>query len=379
MKVLHICKMTGVAGAETHLLYLLDELRKTGLDAEVVALTEPGNPVETFFEQAEAHSIPARREVIRAALDPTLPGRLRRLIHAGGYDIVHTHLIHADLHGALAVLGSDRPHLVTSRHNDDRFRHTWPSRVLNRWLWQRVDHGIAVSNWVRSFSITEEGAPRERITTVHYGLDPGELPAPPDPRTGAGSPREALAARLGIKPSDALLGTVCRLVPQKGIDHALRAFWYVAKAFPTAHFVVTGDGPERPRLEELARGLEMDPRVHFLGWRDKPYDIIAALDGLVVPSQWEGFGMVLLEAMALRVPIIASRVSAIPEVIVDGQTGILVTPGDEDALASAISLFLEDPYLAQEMGSAGRERLESHFTLSHMVEGVRAVYDTVLA
>lgn len=372
-KILHVIKVVLIAGAETHLLHLIEGQRAAGLDSHLLVLVEPDNPMDDLVARAEARDIPVQRLTIRAHFDPTLPARLRGLVRRGGYGILHSHLIHADLHCALAVWGKDQPYLVTSRHNDDRFRYRWPVRLLNRWLWARVDHGIAISNWVRRFSIERENAPRDRITTVHYGIDPNKFTS----NVEKDRLRERLAAELNIKSSSAMMGTVCRLVPQKGVGHALRAFWYVTKAFEAANFVVVGDGPERPQLEELVHGLEIDDRVHFLGWRDNPRQILAALDGLIVPSLWEGFGMVMLEAMALSVPVIASRVSAIPEVVIDGKTGVLVSPGDEDGLASALSLFLEDPYLAQEMGQAGRERVEQHFTVTRMVKGINTVYESL--
>ncbi len=371
VKIIHVSKMTGIAGAERHLLHLVAGLRDAGLDAEILVLTPPNDPLESFFAQAEARSIPTHQMPIRADLALTLLPRLRRFFRSRRCDIVHTHLIHADLYGALAARWAGVPHVVTSRHNDDRFRRRAPIRLLNRWLWGRVDHGIAISNWVRRFSIDIESAPPSKITTVHYGLDPDSIQVEADARAD-------LAAELGLHTSAPLVGTVCRLTPQKGVHHALRAFWYVAKAYPAAHFLVTGDGPERPELEMLIYGLGLEDRVHFLGWRENPHAIIAALDVLLVPSLWEGFGMVLLEAMAQRVPIIASKVSAIPEIVINGKTGLLCPPGDEDAFASALSLFLEDPYLAREMGAQGRARLESQFTTARMVEGTRMVYQNMM-
>jgi glycosyltransferase involved in cell wall biosynthesis len=374
-KILHVSKVTGVAGSENHLLYLLRGLRAEGLDAEFLILTEPGNPAQGFFDRAAARGIPAHRLPIHADLDPTLFGRLTRFIRRGGYDLVHTHLIHADLHGILAARCAGVPRVVTSRHNDDRFRRMWVLRLLNRWLWRRVDHGIAISDWIRRFCIEVEGAPPEKITTVHYGLDPDSV------RTGSGA-RAVLAAELGLDPAAPLVGSVCRLTRQKGIDIALRTFWQIAEAVPDAHYIIAGDGPLRGQLEEMAGGFGLGDRVHFLGWRDDPHAVIAALDVLLVPSLWEGFGLVLLEAMAHSVPIIASRVSAIPEIVVHGdyspatlRTGLLVAPGDFDALASSLSTLLQNPDLAHEMGARGRQRLETHFTVARMVEGTIGVYE----
>ncbi len=377
MKILHVCKMTGVAGAETHLLGLLEGLRTAGLDVEIMVLTAPGIPLDAFFAQAAARHIPTHQMTIRAHLDPGLFRPLRAFFRAGGYDIVHTHLIHADLHGILAARYAGGPHIVSSRHNDDHFRTKWPVRRLNRWLWQKVDHGIAISEWVRRFSIAVEGAPPERISTVYYGLDPAALA----PRLGASAGDDLRPAQframLCLDSDTPLVGTVCRLAPQKGVAHALRAFSQVANRHPAAHFIVAGDGPLRAELMRLTESLGLGARVHFLGWRDDPHNVIAALDVLMGPSYWEGFGLVLLEAMALGVPVIASRVSAIPEVVVDGETGILAAPGDEDTLSSALSLLLGDPDLAQAMGAAGRARLEARFTAERMVAGVRAVYEAL--
>jgi glycosyltransferase involved in cell wall biosynthesis len=369
MKIIHICKMTGVAGAERHLLMLLRGLRAAGLDADILVLTPPNDaPVRRFLAQAQAWGIPTNQMTIRTHLSLPLIGDLAAFIRAGGYDTAHTHLIHADLHGIIAAKRAGVAHIVSSRHNDDRFRYSLPIRLLNRWLWQRIDQGIAISEWVRKFSIDVEGASADQITTVYYGLDPETV------RVGGGT-RTILTAELGIPPSSTLVGTVCRLVPQKGVEYALRAFWHVAEAYPFAHFVVAGDGPQRRQLEDLAGSLGLTKRIHFLGWRDDSHAVLAALDVVMVPSLWEGFGLVMLEAMAQRVPVIASQVSAIPEVVIDGETGILVEPGDVDSLTSALSLLLEDSYLVQEMGNNGRARLEDTFSLRQMIDGTRAVYE----
>lgn len=369
-RLLHVIKATGVAGAEAHLLTLLAGLRAAGLDAELLVLTEPGNPAEAFLARAAALGIPAGRLPITGHFDPALLPRLRRFFQAGGYDLVHTHLIHADAHGIPAARRAGVPHVVSTRHSDNPFRRRALMRLLHRYLWSRVDRGIAISEWVRRFCIDVEGAPAAKMTTVYYGLDPHQV------QVGGGA-RQVLAAELGIAPTARIVGSVCRLTEQKGLDVALRAFWQIAETVPDAHYVIAGDGPLRGALEARARGFGLRGRVHFLGWRDDPHAVVAALDALVSPSRWEGFGLVLLEAMALRVPVVASRVSAIPEVVVDGETGLLTEPGDAEGLASALCTLMLDPALAAEMGAKGRARLEAHFTAARMIAGTRAVYDSL--
>ena len=168
---------------------------------------------------------------------------------------------------------------------------------------------------------------------------------------------------------------VCRIVEQKGIPYALQAFQRVSDCFPAANLVIAGDGDLRPQLEALAQELGIDAKVHWLGWRGDAVDLIAAFDVLLLPSLWEGFGLVLLEAMSRRVPVIASRVSAIPEVVVHGETGILVEAREVDELATAMTRLLEDRALRQHMGLLGAARLEEHFSVGRMVSGTVAAYE----
>jgi glycosyltransferase involved in cell wall biosynthesis len=366
-RIIHLCKMTGAAGAEGHLLLLLPGLRARGLDARLWILVEPDNPVDHVVARAQACGIPVERIVIHHDLDPGLWRRLAARLRAAQADLVHTHLLHADLYGIPAARRARIPYVVSSRHNDDRFRYRLPVRLINRWLWRQTDAGIAISEAIRQFSIQVEGAPASRVHTIHYGLDPASVIAPPDAR-------QTLRTALNIPADAPVAGSVCRLTGQKGLIDAIHAFARIAAALPDAHYVIAGDGPLRFELEAEVRALGLVERVHFLGWRDDAHAVLAALDVLLAPSLWEGFGLVLLEAMALQVPIIATRVSAIPEVVIDGETGWLVPPQDAVALAAALSDALTHPSATSERGTNGRRRLEAHFTAEKMIESTLALY-----
>ncbi|GIV80932.1 MAG: glycosyl transferase [Anaerolineae bacterium] len=367
MRVVHLSKVTGIAGSENHLLALLPGLRARDVDARLWALTEPGKPIEHLVAQAQTLGIPVTRLTIRHDADITLVWRLARLLRRERPDIVHTHLIHADLYGTVAARLAGLPWVISSRHNDDRFRYRLPVRLLNRLLWHWTDAGIAISDAIRDFSIRIEGAPAGRIHTIHYGLDPATLPALP-------AARHEVRMRLGL-PDDALLiGSACRLIEQKGLSYALSGFASVAQDFPQAHYVIAGDGPLRSDLQRQAEALRIAERVHFLGWQDRVYPVLASLDVFLAPSLWEGFGLVLLEAMAYHLPIISTRVSAIPEIVLDGETGWLVSPRDADALAKALRAALADPLERQRRGELGRQRLEREFTVAAMVERTLALY-----
>jgi len=370
-RVIHLSKMTGAAGSEGHLLALLPGLRARGVDARLWMLVEPGNPVQDYVDRAEALGVPVERVIIRRHFDPGLWRRLAVRLRDARPDLVHTHLIHADLYGIPAARWAGVRGVVSSRHNDDRFRRWLPVRVLSRWLWRQADAGIAISEAIRRFAIAYEGVSPQKIHTIHYGLDPASVHAPPDART-------RLRQELGLPADAPLVGSVCRLIEQKGLDNALDGFAQVVAEFPAAHYAIAGDGPLRGALEAQAARLGVADRVHFLGWRADAPAIFAALDVLLAPSRWEGFGLVFLEAMALGVPVISTRVSAIPEVIADGETGWLVPPDDPAAIAGALRAALADPDERCRRGEAGRARLESQFTVDAMVERTLAVYRGVV-
>ncbi len=367
MRVVHIIKVIRAAGAEQHLLTLLAGLRQRQVDARLLLLVEPQNPMQSYVEALQIRDVPVERMVIQHHADPTLLPRLMRKLRQLKPDVVHTHLIHADLYGTLAARLTGVRLVVSSRHNDDSFRRRAPVRLLLRGLWSLTDAGIAISDAIATFSIEVEGAPAEKIRRIHYGLEN----TPPLDRAGV---RQALLGELRL-PADALLvGMVCRLVEQKGVTYGLRAFANIAADFPSAHLLIVGEGPLHDNLMEAVIDFGLTERVHFLGWRADTPRLLAGLDGLLAPSLWEGFGLVLLEAMQQATPIIASAVSAIPEVVVTEQTGLLVAPRDVDGLTGALRRLLADDMLRRQFGTAGRVRLETAFSATTMVEATLTLY-----
>jgi glycosyltransferase involved in cell wall biosynthesis len=372
MRVVHVIKIIRIAGAEQHLLTLLAGLRQQDIDARFLMLVEPGTPMDDFMQAAAEHGIPVKRMTIYHHADPTLLVRLARRLRALRPDIVHTHLLHADLYGIPAARLARVPVVIASRHNDNTFRRKAPFKQINRALWAMCDAGIAISAAITRFTIEVEGAAPAQMHTILYGLDPAAQIAD---RAGA---RADLRAELGL-PADAILpGMVCRLIEQKGIPYALRAFQQIAASHPTAHLILVGEGDQRPALEALTAELGLTERVHFLGWRTDTAHIYAALDVFLMPSLWEGFGLVLLEAMAQSLPVVGSRVSAIPEVVADGETGILCPPRDIEALAAALDGLLADADRRAAMGAAGHARLVTVFNPARMVAETVQVYQQTL-
>jgi glycosyltransferase involved in cell wall biosynthesis len=368
-KICHISKVTGISGSEKHLLVLLGSLAARGYNITFLVLEEAARPVGHYADQLAAEGVQAVRVRINGDLDPWLIARLYRQLRRGDYDLVHTHLIHADLYGSLAAKLAGVSVIMSTKHNEDRFREHPFFIFLNHLIAPLQQRVIVISEALGRYTAKLEGVSPDRIVPIHYGL-PFDHAAPPRPG----------AVRREFKlPAEApIIGIVGRLTEQKGHRTLLHAFARLLDEHPAARLLVVGEGELRPDLQTLARELNIAGRVIFTGYRDDASRLMADFDVLAVPSLWEGFGLVLLEAMDAARPVVASRVSAIPEIVLDGETGLLVPPGDAQALASALGQLLDDPTLAAEMGRRGRERLRSHFSVERMVDETERVYRGLL-
>ncbi|MGH2936424.1 MAG: glycosyltransferase family 4 protein [Gaiellaceae bacterium] len=346
MRVLHVHRMRGIGGSERHLLTLLPALAERGVEPVFVGLDDPAWDPSDFYGalRVPAVRIPAPRD-----LDPLLLAKLVRALDA---DVVHTHLVHADVYGSLAALLRRTP-LVSTKHNDDPFR-TGAFRFVERTLARAAARVVAISDALRRFTVEQVGVPAAKVETIHYGLDeppPAWGENPPDPL-----------------PADArIVLSTSRLTRQKGVDVAVRA---LASLPADTVLVVLGEGPERAALESLARELGVDGRLHLPG---RVPDVTAWLrraSVYVQPSRWEGFGLAVLEAMVCGLPVVATRVSSLPELVADGETGVLVPPDDPAALSAAIERALAEPGF----GDAGRERAQAKFSVAAMADRTAALY-----
>jgi len=369
--ICHILKITGVAGSENHLLSLASGLDRSRYRLTFCLLTEREPDLTDYIVALEAVGVEVARLPIRADLDPPLLWRLARFLRVRRPDIAHTHLIHGDLYGTLAARLAGVPAVVSTKHNDNAFRRRGFYAWLDRALARQQDRIITISHHLKRFCVEVERLPAEKITPIHYGLDAGAFSC-------AGGDGADVRIEFGIAPDTPLIGVVGRLIEQKGHCYLLAALAHVVEALPAAHLLIAGDGALRPALEQQAADLGLAKRVTFAGWRGDVARIMAAIDVLAMPSLWEGFGLVLLEAMAASRPIVASQVSAIPEIVAHDETGLLVPPKDAAALARALLALLREPSRAQAMGRRGRQRLAQQFTVGRMVEQTQAVYESLL-
>jgi len=363
MRVLHTHKLTGVSGSEGHLLALLPALRAQGVDARFLGLDVPETEAPRFYEALDELGVPHASVRCGTDVSPRLARDVLRAVRADRPDLLHTHLVHGDVYGALAALRLRLPS-VSTRHNDDRYL-LGPFRYVDRAVASRNRRLIAISDAVRGF-LEAAGHDPEKLVTIHYGLD--ALPQAPS------SPTPAAA---GIPADVPLLLAVGRLIEQK--DHAtlLRAFARVRTTRPEARLAILGSGPLEQRTRALARELGVAEAVTLPG-RTAPRHWLERADVFVHTSRWEGFGIVLLEAMLASLPIVATRVSAVPEVVADGETGLLADPGDVPAVAAALDALLADPDRARALGEAGYRRARTEFSVTTMAERTRAVYEAAV-
>ena len=223
---------------------------------------------------------------------------------------------------------------------------------------------ITISAAIGDWLVRTERLPAEKRRVVHYALDGEQF-------------RSAARSSAALSSGAPLVGTVSRLLSQKRVDVLLRAVACCVSRHPKVALVIVGEGPERGRLERLSTELGIADRVSFLGHRDDVSGLMRGLDIFALPSSGEGFGLVVLEAYAWSKPVVVSDVLALPEIVESERTGLLVPPGDVGELAGAIDRLAADLNLRQQLGTAGRQRLERDFTVDRMVAATAAVYEDV--
>jgi glycosyltransferase involved in cell wall biosynthesis len=359
LRVLHLTKVRGIGGAEQHLLQLLPALRERGVDARFLSL-DAGADAGRFHRALDDAGVPWTRVACGADVSPRLLGAVARAVRRGQPDLVHTHMVHADVYGSLAARLARTP-FVSTRHNDDRYL-LGPFRHVDRFFMRRARAIVAISEAVREFHV-RAGLPREKLVTIHYGLD--RVPERPSELTpdAAGIPRDA-----------PLVLAIGRLIAQK--DHAtlLAAFARARETHPEARLAILGWGPLEEETKRLAAGLGLGDAALLPG-RVEPAAWLRRADVFAHTSRWEGFGIVLLEAMLSSLPVVATRASAVPEIVVDGETGLLAAPGDVAGVAHGLSALLADPERGRALGEAGRRRALEEFSVARMTERTLGVYE----
>jgi glycosyltransferase involved in cell wall biosynthesis len=378
VKVLYVIdSLARSGGAEQSLLAMAPHLVRAGVELDVAYLVERDGLAEALRGAgATVTKVPGGGRAARVA-------GVRRLVARSRPDLVHTTLFEADVVGRIASVLTRTP-VVSSLVNasygpehvgDPRLR-AWRVRTaqaLDAGTAQVVRRFHAISGHVADTMAARLHVPRHRIDVVSRGRDPDLL--------GLRTAERAEKARreLGVPLNGPVVVAAARHERQKGLDVLVDAFSLVLADCPDARLVIAGrTGNATAELEAIVDRRRLAGRVQLLGARSDVADIIAAADAFVVPSRWEGLGSVLLEAMALEAPIVASRLPAIQETL-GFETAVLVPPGHAAALAAAIVVTLTDTAGAQTRGRRARERFLAHFTVDRVSAEMIAFYDRALA
>jgi len=366
-KIIYLITDLDVGGAEKGLFQLATRLPRDEFSIEVITLTGGGR-IAKWLEEKD---IPVTSLDIKRFWDLAGVFRLRRLLKNLRPDILHTFLFHANIVGRVAAVEVGvRAVICSVRVAERRFK--W--HLALDWLSSPLmDLEVCVSEGVRRFTETRAKIPKNKLTVIPNGLDPAEFE-----KKDLGPRASGFRNSLHLSPDASVILTIGRLERQKGISFFLQAAREVLREFSQAHFLIVGEGPDKAKLISLVRNLGIEKAVRFLGFRDDVPEIMAAADIFVLASLWEGMPNVVLEAMASGKPVVGTRVEGTDELVISGETGLLVPPADAKALARDIRRLLQEPVLARRMGQAARKRVKEHYTVQKMVERYAQLYRDIL-
>lgn len=360
MLSLHVDTVRTWRGGQQQVLLTVQGLRALGHRAILVAHPEG----ELFRRMSEGHDLIGLAP--RHELDLTTAWRFWRVLKQVQPQVVHAHDPHAVSVAALALsFGtlSTPPLLVAARRVDFHLK----GSSLSRWKYRQLDCFIAASHAIRDMLI-EDGIDDSKVVTVHEGIDIDRVLA---------APPVNIHAEFWLPTHAPIVGNVAALVPHKGQRYLIEAASLVVREVPDARFVILGEGELRAQLEHQIHERRLEKHVILAGFRPDVLSFHHSFDLFVMSSVTEGLGTSLLDAMAASKAIVATRTGGIPEVVVDGETGLLVPPRDPHSLAEAIARLLKNDGLRAEMARRAFERVESQFSAGRMVEQTLNVYRNV--
>ena len=366
MKVLHIISSGGMYGAEAVILNVSRILNEGPHRSILGVFSNSSRPNLQLHETAKKEGIESHLIPCKGPIDRSVPATIRELVHRTGAEVVHAHGYKADVYVYLAMRGSRTP-IVSTCHN-------WIGKdasvrfygVVDRFVLRSYAGVVAVSEEVKH-RLLRARVQEERIHLIRNGVDlrlyDRKLP----------SPRNERAPDCPL-----VVGLAGRLSQEKGVDLFLRAAAGVLIELPHTRFLVVGDGPDRATLTALIGRLGIGESVSLLGRSDDMPSFYASLDMLVSSSRLEGLPIGLLEGMASRLPLVATAVGAVPEVVQDGHTGILVPAENVDALTRAVVELLRDPILRERFGEAAVKLVREEFSAERMTMEYLRLYEEVL-
>lgn len=362
LRVMFVQTSMPVGGAETLLVNLIRRLDRSRFAPELCCLKQPGPLGEELADE-----IPVHANLLAGKYDLRVLPRLWKLFRMLRADAVITVGAGDKMFwGRLAARCAGVPVVASALHSTG-----WPDGIgwLNRRLTPITDAFIAVAPSHGQFLVDVERLPKEKVHVIPNGVDTDRFAMLPD--------QEAIRRQLGLGSAAPVVTIVAALRPEKNHELFLAAAARVRQRIADARFLVVGDGPRRGDLERVAKRLEVDDAVHFLGSRDDVPAILTVTDVFCLSSHNEANPVSILEAMSVGRPVVATDVGSVSETVDDGQTGLLVAPGDEADAANALCELLLDPLRRQKMGDEARRRVVARWSDGAMVRGYEELVETV--
>ena len=361
-RVLHVIDSFDLGGAQEALVNLIACADRTRFSPEVAAMHGRG----VYWERFRALGVPVH-SLSPHKFVPLYVWNLLRLLLTENFDIIHCHLIAANLVAKpLAALVGVRVRFNHDQANDEYRQRDRLRLALDKLANRFSTHICAVAASIVEFLVKHEGVSRERISLVHNAIDLRRFTPAPERRAEL---RRELRRELQLPPDAPVIAGIGRLNYQKNFALFLEVAAEIARSHPQVVFVIAGTGPEERALREGAGA-----NVRFLGFVADTARLYDAVDFLLMPSRFEGLPMALLEAMAMRVPIVASRLDGIAEVIADGADGLLATPSAKDEFTAHLRTLLDDPKRAADIAENAFQKVTAHFSAEHMTREVEALY-----
>jgi len=361
IKILHVLDSLNVGGMERVVINVANGLDPVRFAQSVCCISQRGAAAHTLRPEVKLYDL--GKGDGRAWL---MPLQVARIIRTAKPDIVHTQSW-AGVDGALAQILTQQGRLVHSEHgrNLPYIHHEPPKRkVARRCIYQMADAVFTVSQEMRQYFCRETGFPVTRMRVIHNGVDIGQIE-----RARA----DGVRAELGLAPEARVIGTVARFQETKDLGTLVQAFARLRQQ-GSAKLLLVGDGAERAKLERLAAELSVAADVIITGIRHDVPRLLRAMDVFALSSLSEGLPISVLEAMAASLPVVATNVGMLPELLQEGEDGFLVAPRAVEAMSQQLARLVNDRELARRLGAAGRQKVEREYSLAAMLQRYEELY-----
>lgn len=369
LRILHLRSSGGFYGAEGVVLNLAKELENLATKNYIVCLENPKDPHLELIKEARKEGLSTASILSRGKIDLKTIFLVRRLLKKYNIDILHCHDYKTNFYGFLATLFLKVATVTTN--------HLWTHETLSLKFYEFLD-GFIINFFDRAVAVSDQIALelkksyllKKKIVVIHNGINYSKFYSKDD--------GNSIRKEFNINSSTKIIGSVGRLSTQKGYEYFLDAARKVLDILPNIIFFIVGDGPQLNSLKEKSENLQINKKVIFTGVRNDMIDIYSALDIFVSSSIREGLPLVILEALSMQKPVIATNVGGVKKIIKHQETGILLTPKNGELLAEAIIDLLKNPIKAKSLAQNGRKLIEEHFSSSIMAKQYLTVYNEIL-